>query len=232
MKVYTGTSGFSYKAWKGTFYPRDLADKEMLGFYASQLGAVEINNTFYRMPRESVLADWCDKVSEDFRFVVKASQRLTHRGRLKNVDDTLAFLVQNVRVMQSRLGALLFQLPPNFKRDDERLRDFLARVPSDLPTAWEFRHESWHDEAVRTLLADFGAAACVADQDDAPEPQLHATASFGYLRLRREAYDEAALARWADRIEAAGWNHAFVFFKHEDGARGPACAALLKSLTS
>lgn len=224
MELRTGTSGFSYKAWKGSFYPEDLADKKMLEYYGGQLPAVEINNTFYRLPKASVLEGWAAKVPESFRFSIKASRRITHFKRLKRPVDETAYLVETVGVLGARLGALLFQLPPNFKLDAERLADFLALLPEGTPAAFEFRHPSWFDEAVYALLAERNCALCVADTGGEDDPPRVATADWGYLRLRREAYDDAALDDWRAWLDAQSWNSALVFFKHEDEGTGPRLA--------
>jgi uncharacterized protein YecE (DUF72 family) len=226
MVWWVGTSGFSYDEWVGSFYPDDLATKDRLSFYASRLSSVEINNTFYRMPKPSVLEGWASQVPPRFRFVLKASRRITHNKRLEpdSADET-AYLLRTAAVLGERLGPLLFQMPPNLKKDLGRLEAFLALLPEGNRAAFEFRHESWADEESYALLRSRNLAWCVADVDDEPEPDVPATADWGYLRLRRTAYDEAALERWATRAAAAGWSESFVFFKHEDEATGPKLAA-------
>ena len=233
MTVYAGTSGYAYKEWKGTFYPADLPNDAMLGHYAGRLPTVEINNTFYRMPRESVVLGWADQVSDGFRFVLKASRKITHFGRLKNVDSELGYFLQVSQVLGSKRGPSLFQLPPNFKLDLERLTTFLALIPRDWRAALEFRHASWFTPDVYAALRDRNVALCVADHGDegAPTP-FEPTADWGYLRLRREAYTPEELQEWMGRIQDAGWADAFVFFKHEDGAVGPAMAEQFLSLAS
>jgi uncharacterized protein YecE (DUF72 family) len=226
MIWWVGTSGFSYDEWVGTFYPDDLATKDRLSFYASRLPAVEINNTFYRMPKTSVLEGWAAQVPGRFRFVLKASQKITHIKRLKaEAADETAYLLRTAAVLGDRLGPILFQMPPNLKKDLERLEAFLAFLPDGTRAAFEFRHESWKDEAAYALLRGRNLAWCVADVDEEPEPEVPATADWGYLRLRRTAYDDAALTRWADRARAAGWKESFLFFKHEDEGTGPKLAA-------
>jgi uncharacterized protein YecE (DUF72 family) len=229
MQVLTGTSGYSYKEWKGSFYPEDLASDDMLRFYGEQFRTVEINNTFYRMPSEKVLVQWGERVPDGFRFVLKASRRITHMQRLKNVDDPLSYLVNNASVLGAKLGAMLFQLPPNMKQDLERLGEFLDLLPKGWPAAFEFRHQSWFDEAVYEALRSKGAALCIADTDDGETP-LVPTGNIGYVRLRREAYDDDALREWAARITSQPWEQAFVFFKHEDAGVGPALARRFEEL--
>jgi uncharacterized protein YecE (DUF72 family) len=226
VTLYAGTSGYAYKEWKGSFYPDDLKDDAMLGHYASRLPAVEINNTFYRMPRESVVLGWADQVPEAFRFVLKATRRITHFGRLKGVESELEYFLRVSQALGDRRGPSLFQLPPNMKKDLERLTAFLALLPKHWRAAFEFRHRSWFDEDVFAALQSRNAALCIADQaDDEDATPFVATADWGYLRLRREAYTKADLARWAGQIGERAWTDTFVFFKHEDGATGPAFAA-------
>jgi len=224
MDVRTGTSGFSYKAWKGSFYPQDLADKAMLGYYGERLPAVEINNTFYRLPKASVLEGWAAQVPEEFRFSIKASRRITHFKRLKSTTEETGYLTDTVSVLGPRLGALLFQLPPNFKQDTARLVDFLALLPAGTPAAFEFRHPSWFDDATYGALANGNFALCLADTGGDTDPPRVATADWGYLRLRREAYDEVALEDWHAWLDGQAWDRALVFFKHEDEGTGPRLA--------
>ena len=223
MKLSVGTSGFSYKQWKGVFYPEDLPAKAMLGYYAERLPAVEINNTFYRMPKRSVLESWAGQVGPDFQFAIKASRRITHHKRLKEADEETGYLLGNTSALGDRLGVVLFQLPPNLPVDRERLARFLELLPEGTRAAFEFRHPSWSDETIFSCLRERNCAwvHTDADGDEAAEPV--STASFGYLRLRREAYERADLAAWSGRVEARGWDQVFVFFKHED--QGPALAA-------
>jgi len=224
MRIWTGTSGFSYKEWKGNFYPEDLPAARMLEHYAQRLDAVEINNTFYRLPRTEMLAKWKAQVPDDFAFVLKASRRITHMKRLKEADEPLGYLAKAATEgLGDRLGPVLFQLPPYLKKDVERLRDFLAIVPAGLRAAFEFRHESWFGDDVYAALSESGAALVAADTGDGDAPVVP-TAEFGYARLRRPEYGDAELAAWAERIRGAGWAEAFAFFKHEDAGAGPALA--------
>ncbi len=230
MRVRTGTSGFSYPAWEGHFYPTGTKRPDMLSFYAGKLGAVEINNTFYRMPKADLLERWRDSVPESFRFVLKASRRITHHQRLRDADDSVEYLFDTAKVLGEQLGPFLFQLPPYLRRDDDRLAAFLGRLPAGLRAAFEFRHASWFDDAVFALLEEAGAALCVADAGGDHDAPLVATTDFGYLRLRREDYDEAALRSWADRIRRQPWRETYVFFKHEDEGAGPRMAARFETL--
>jgi len=233
MRCLAGTSGFAYKAWKGSFYPADLADDGMLAHYASRLPTVEINNTFYRMPKESVVLAWADQVPDAFRFVLKASRRITHMGRLKGVESELAYFLQVSQALGDKRGPSLFQLPPNMKKDLDRLTAFLDLLPRDWRAAFEFRHASWFDDDVYAALRSRNAALCIADQGDEEDATpFVTTGDWGYLRLRREAYDAAALADWASRIRTTSWSETFVYFKHEDGAAGPRFAEELNQLLS
>ena len=223
MQILAGTSGFSYKEWKGRFYPEGLPNNEMLAYYSGRLPSVEINNTFYRLPRESVLEGWAEQVPADFKFVIKASRRITHFKRLKGAEEETGYLLRTVSVLGDRLGAVLFQLPPNMKRDLERLDAFLSGLGDPGRAAFEFRHASWFESETYGCLRAHGAALCAADTDE-EGAEIVQTAPWGYIRLRRMDYGEAALAEWASRVGDTGWERAFVFFKHEDDAAGPEMA--------
>jgi uncharacterized protein YecE (DUF72 family) len=231
MNVYVGTSGWSYKEWKGSFYPAKLPQDEMLSFYASRFRTVEVNNTFYRIPSEKVLAGWAEQVPSDFRFVVKASRRVTHNSRLADQDGSLEYFLRAVNPLGGRLGPTLFQLPPTFEKDTVRLGDFLARLPARWIAALEFRHSSWFDEEVYALLRARDVALVAVDADEGEGAPLVPTASWGYLRLRRFAYDTSALKSWAALILGMRWRETYVFLKHEDGSpRGPGAAEELKQI--
>ena len=224
MKLYVGTSGYSYKEWKGNFYPEDLSAKHMLRYYGERFRTVEINNTFYRMPKAAVLEAWAGEVPADFRFVLKASQRITHVQRLKDAGDSVSYLLEVSGALRERLGPLLFQLPPGLKKDATRLREFLALLPGEPRAAFEFRHPSWFDEEVFGLLRDHRAALCIADAEGDLEVPLVATADWGYLRLRRPDYGDAELKTWVKRVREQDWRDALVFFKHEDEGKAPQLA--------
>lgn len=230
--LYVGTSGYSYKEWKGSFYPEKLSAKEMLSFYASRLQAVELNNTFYRLPQRSIVESWKAQVPDNFRFSVKASQRITHFKRLKDVADETRFMLETVSALADRLGVVLFQLPPNMKKDVERLETFLKDLPADTPAAFEFRHPTWFDDEVLALLRSQNRALCVSDTDDMPVSHIDKTADWGYMRLRRINYSEADLKEWINRMRAQDWKTTFVFFKHEDEGTGPKLAAQFVSLSN
>ena len=232
-QLLTGTSGFAYKEWKGSFYPDDLSDSKMLGYYADHFGAVEINNTFYRMPNEKVLSDWTAQVPPHFRFVLKASRQITHNKRLKEVSEPVAYFLKTSEALGDRRGPFLFQLPPNMKKDVERLKTFLDLLPNDVRAALEFRHESWHDEDVFSALRDKNAALCIAhveEEEGAVQTPFVPTADWGYLRLRKVGYGPGELEEWADRVRQPAWGDVFVFFKHEDEGTGPKLAKAFETL--
>jgi uncharacterized protein YecE (DUF72 family) len=195
----------------------------MLDFYATRFDTVEINNTFYRMPEARLLDKWATQVPENFTFVLKAPQRITHRQKLAGSEEDVRYLFEAASTLGARLGPVLFQLPPFLKKDSERLRTFLGALPPKCPVAFEFRHDSWCDDEIYSILRERDAPICLSDTDDVIDPDVLVipTASWGYLRLRRTEYSEEALADWARRVEKQPWREAYVFFKHEDEARGP-----------
>jgi len=220
-----GTSGYSYKEWKGSFYPEKLPAKDMLRFYSERLSTVEINATFYRMPQKSMLENWKEQVPDTFRFSLKAPQRITHFKRLKETDEDTKYFFETVSILEGQLGVVLFQLPPNMKKDLPRLEAFVNTLPQQPPAAFEFRHPTWFDDDVLELLRSQNRALVVSDTDDMPTTHIDKTADWGYLRLRRVNYSEENLAEWLERIRAQGWKETFVFFKHEDEGTGPKLAA-------
>jgi len=231
MRAWIGTSGFSYATWKGRFYPPDLASSGMLRFYSERLPAVEINNTFYRMPKTELLKGWSEQVPSGFSFALKAPRRITHQQRLRDAGDSVAYLFKAAAELGGKLGPVLFQLPPFFKKDVACLRDFLLHLPDDRRAAFEFRHASWFDDEVYEVLQSRGVALVGGDPDEAKTPlPLVKTASWGYLRLRSATYDDPALENWVERIAAQAWQEAFVFFKHE--TEGPSFAEFLLSRLS
>lgn len=231
MRIRIGTSGWSYPAWRGRFYPPDLAPRRMLAAYAARLPVVEVNATFYRMPRAEMLASWRTEAPPGFTFALKAPRQITYRPRLAGVADPLASFYRAAAELGDALGPVIFKLPPTLARDLPLLRDLLALLPRDGRAALDLRHPSWRDGAVMQALADAGAALCITDDDEDTTPFL-ATAGFGYLRLRRARYDDELLRAWAERIRAQPWTEAFAFFKHEDEARGPAFALRMQALAS
>lgn len=230
MKLWVGTSGYSYKPWLGNFYPERLPAKEMLRFYASRLTTVEINNTFYRMPKESVVQSWADQVGADFRFVLKAPQRITHMKRLKEAESEIEYFFRVSAALGPKVGVFLFQLPPNLKADLDRLQKFVALLPCDGNVAFEFRHPSWFVEEVYACLRARNYALCVSETDEEQINDFVPTANWGYLRLRRSNYEGADLARWKERIFAQPWEQTYLFFKHEDEGIGPKLALQFSAL--
>ncbi|SRR5581483_4372329 len=226
MQLFVGTSGYSYKEWKGTFYPEDLSAAKMLSFYANHFSTVEINNTFYRMPDAKTVARWASEVPDGFTFVLKAPQRITHQKKLIDCGDDVHALFEAVESLGGKLGPVLFQLPPFLKKDAQRLRSFIAILPKEQRVAFEFRHDSWVDDEVISLLRERDAAMCLSDTDEVTDPAsvVVPSASWGYLRLRRTEYPGTQLEEWRARIEAQPWSAAYVFFKHEDEGKGPAFA--------
>lgn len=234
MHVLVGTSGYSYAPWKGIFYPEKLPAAKMLAYYATRLPTVEINNTFYRMPARETLERWAAETPPTFSFVLKSPKRITHDRRLLDVGESVKQFFAAAIALGDKCGPVLFQLPPFLKKDVPRLDAFLAQLREHAPAAraaFEFRHESWHADEVYASLKNHGAALCIADADDSSTP-FEVTAPWGYLRLRRQDYDDAALATWAGQIREKGarWERAHVFFKHEDEGRGPQLAEKLIQL--
>jgi len=203
MRVFIGTSGYSYKQWKGSFYPDKIAAGDMLGYYGTRFRSVEINNTFYRMPRETTLVQWSEQVPDEFQFVLKASRRITHQKLLAGVDEELSYFLRTSSVLGDKLGPTLFQLPPHFKKDVTRLRDFLEMLPQRWRAAMEFRNQTWFVDETYELLRSNGLGLVFSETDDGKvEPELVATTGFGYLRLRKENYSSEELTAWAERIKA------------------------------
>jgi uncharacterized protein YecE (DUF72 family) len=229
MTLYVGTSGYAYREWKGSFYPTDLPAARMLRYYGGRFPAVESNSTFKSMPTAAAVRAWAAEVPAGFKFAIKAPEQITHRKRLKGVGRLVTQLFVVADVLKRRLGPVLVQLPPNFKKDVPRLRDFLASVPPRRRVAFEFRNASWFDEEVYGLLRKRRAALCIADADKLTVPFVP-TADWGYLRLRRDSYGTAALRTWAKRVGEQSWKDAFVFFKHDDAGRGPAMARQFSEL--
>jgi len=224
--IIAGASGYSFKEWCGSFYPDKMKPDAMLAWYAERLPTVEINNTFYRMPKTSVLENWAQTTPDNFRFAIKASRRITHDARIKaDAKDSVDYLYRQLAVLGGKLGAVLFQLPPNLKKDLPRLRDFLQMLPPGHRAAFEFRNEGWFDDEVYALLREAQAALVLSEREDNAPPSLVQTAAWGYVRLRLEEYSSDDLKRWAERIAAAGWSETFVYFMHE-----PTAPAYAKSL--
>lgn len=229
MQVLAGTSGFSYAAWKGPFYPKDLPVERMLSFYAGRLPTVELNNTFYRMPSGKLLAGWRAQVPASFRFALKAPQRITHVLRLANVGEVVATLYRVAAELGPTLGPVLYQLPPSLKADPPLLQAFLQLLPPGGRAAFEFRHRTWFADPVYDLLRSHNAALCIAESEDLEAPVI-STADWGYLRLRRQDYAGSEILAWAERILSQPWGEACVYFKHEEAGAGPRFAEALAAV--
>ncbi len=230
MKIHVGTSGYGYKAWKGKFYPEKTAPGEMLRFYAKHLKTVEINNTFYQMPRENILATWAEQVPDDFVFALKTPQVITHLKQLKNVDAEMERFLGSLRVLGNKLGPILFQFPASFHVEPSVLKDFLGLIPGVVSCAFGFRSRSRTDAAILDLLREKGCSLCIEDTDMDPAQEIVTTAGWGYLRLRRSDYTDADLSDWMKRIVSQRWERVFVFFKHEEEAKGPNMAVAFQKL--
>jgi len=230
-RLLAGASGYSFKEWKGNFYPADMKPEGMLTWYAERLPTVEINNTFYQMPKVPVLENWARATPDSFRFAIKASRRITHMARLKadTAADSVAFLYKNLAALGHKRGPVLFQLPPFMKKDLPRLSEFLKLLPAGHGAAFEFRNESWFADDVYDALKGCGASLCLSEREDNAPPPLVETAPWGYVRLRLEAYSEDELRRWAERLMQTAWREIYVYFMHEPTA--PAYARTLMSLS-
>ncbi len=233
MELRVGTSGWSYKEWKGSFYPEKIKNAEMLAYYAERLGTVEVNNTFYRMPKAEVVEGWAAQVPESFRFVLKASRRITHNAKLgADAVEPLEYLLKVSEALGVKRGPILFQTAPWFKRNDEVLAGFLKQIPDGVQAAFEFRSTSWWDETVFDLLRDANASLVLADTGSEDDPPPVATADWGYARLRKVEYDEGELESWAARLREFGWGDAYIFFKHEDEGTGPKLARRFEEIVA
>ena len=229
--IRIGTSGYNYPEWRGSFYPEKFPTGEMLPYYAERFSTVEINYTFYRMPNAKTVAGWVAETPADFSFTLKAPQRITHIARLREIGDPLRYFLDTASGLGGKLGTVLFQLPPNFKKDLARLGGLLDQLPAGLRCAFEFRHETWLSDDVYERLRAGNAALCIADTEEATTP-VEPTADWGYLRLRDQGYREADLAEWAETIEGMSdrWRDTFVYFKHEEAGTGPAFARQLEAI--
>ena len=230
MNFFVGTSGYSYKEWKGKFYPEKLPATKMLQYYAEHFGAVKPTAPF-ALPKPSVIETWMSQVPKGFKFALKSPQRITHFQRLVDAEESTRQFLDVAEHLKQNLGPLFFQLPPNFKKDTTRLRKFLSLIKPPFRAAFEFRHPSWFDDETFELLREHHTALCIADAEDDLQIPFEATADFGYLRLRRPDYTNADLRKWVKRVQKQNWRDLFVFFKHEDEASGPAFAqAFLKMI--
>lgn len=236
MAIWVGTSGYNYPEWRGSFYPERFPTTKMLPYYAERFRTVEINYTFYRMPNAKTIANWNAETPDGFAFTLKASRKITHDARLKDVNENLGYFLDTARALGSKLGPILFQLPPYFRRNPdhlERLSNVLSLLPDGLRAVFEFRHESWFGDDVYDLLKSRNAALCIADNENGTTPEV-ATADFGYFRLRDEGYTSDDIAKWAETVKRAGaaWRDTYIYFKHEESGIGPALAKQFQTLVS
>jgi len=223
--IYVGTSGYSYKEWRGKFYPEKLPATEMLRYYSEHFQAVELNNTFYRTPKPNMVESWKAQVPENFRFSIKASQGITHFRRLKDAAYPTRLMLETISALGDRLGVVLFRLPSDMKKDLERLKTFLQQLPRDTPAAFDFRNSTWFDDDVLDLLRSENRVLVVSDTEDLPTTYMEKTANWGYLRLRRVRYTKSELKKWIKWMETQQWKDTYVFFRHEDEGTGPKLAA-------
>lgn len=230
MKIRVGTSGYMYKEWKGIFYPEKFPPGKMLGFYSERLSTVEINYTFYHMPTEKILKAWAEKVPDDFVFVLKAPQVITHWKRLRNVEEECRYFFETLSFLGERMGPVLFQFPASFHADRAVLENFLPLIPENRDCAFEFRNPSWFDPDILKLLRKKKCSLCIADADEQPAGEIIRTAPWGYLRLRRSDYSQADLDQWLEQIRSQKWQKTFVFFKHEEKGKGPVMAMHFQEL--
>lgn len=236
MAIWVGTSGYNYPEWRGSFYPEKFPTAKMLPYYAARFSTVEVNYTFYRMPNAKTIANWNAETPAGFVFTLKASRKITHDARLKDVDENLRYFLDTAGALGSKLGPILFQLPPYFRKNPDhldRLKGVLALLPDGLRPVFEFRHESWFGDEVYDALKSRNAALCIADNENGTTPEV-ATADFGYFRLRDEGYTSDDLRKWAETVRrlGAGWRDAFIYFKHEESGIGLALAKDFQSLLS
>ena len=226
--IWVGTSGYNYPEWKGSFYPEKLPAAKMLPYYAERFPTVEINYTFYRAPNEKILQGWDAATPERFKLTLKAPKRITHDARLRDCGDRVRQFLETAAVLGPKLGALLFQLPPNLKKDLALFDAFLETFPPRVCAAFEFRHASWLDEEIYARLRARNLALCVADSEKLSTP-VEVTADYAYLRLRDEGYGPADIERWARVIEerTSQCRDVYVYFKHEESGKGPEFARQL-----
>jgi len=231
QRLVAGASGYSFKEWKGNFYPEKMKPEDMLAWYSERLPTVEINNTFYQMPKVAVLENWAQTTPDNFKFAIKASRRITHMSRLKadTAADSVNFLYTTLAALGPKRGPVLFQLPPFMKKDLPRLSDFLKLLPKGHCAAFEFRNDSWFEDDVYDVLKSAGASLCLSEREsegnDGAPPPLVETANWGYVRLRLETYSDDDLQQWAAKLAATAWREIYVYFMHEPTA--PAYAQTL-----
>lgn len=226
--IWVGTSGFQYPEWKGTFYPETLSTAKMLPFYASHFSTTEINYSFYRIPSEKTLTNWSAGTPAQFRFSMKAPQEITHVRKLRDCAEVLDRFCKVLKALETKLGPVLFQLPPFLRNDIALLKDFLATLPAGVRGTFEFRHASWFNDETFAALKSRNVALCIADTEKSTTP-IVTTADFGYFRLRNPAYKKSDITRWAKEITKCqdSWKETYVYFRHEETGTGPKFAQQL-----
>ena len=228
--IHIGTSGYNYPEWRGSFYPEKFPTSKMLAYYSARFDTVEVNYTFYRIPTPALLEGWANGTPDGFLFTLKAPRRITHDSKLQRVEELTRNFCQTATTLGPKLGVLLFQFPPTFKRNDAVFGDFLGLLPEGTRAAFEFRHASWHDDVVFQMLRERNLALCIADSDKMSTPVV-ATADYTYFRLRDEGYQQPDIERWAGTIkQASAANPAYVYFKHEEQGKGPEFAQALRAI--
>jgi uncharacterized protein YecE (DUF72 family) len=233
MNNWVGTSGFQYAEWKGNFYPEDMPAAKMLPYYAERLNTTEINYTFHRIPAPKTIENWNKLTPAKFRFALKAPQKITHWSKLRDCADTMRYFHDVVTGLGEKRGPVLFQLPPNFRKDTMLLADFVNGFPDGMRAAFEFRHESWFGDDVWAIFKSRNVALCIAETEDFATPKV-VTADYGYLRLRRADYTKIDIERWAEFVREQNdrWKDAFIYFKHEEAGAGPKFAKQMMEMLS
>lgn len=234
MAVLVGTSGWQYDDWRGRFYPKDLPKSEWLRYFSEAFPTVEVNNTFYQLPKEETFVAWRQASADGFLVTVKASRYITHLRRLRDCRDPVRLLWSRCRRLGKKLGPVLFQLPPNFKADVDLLRAFLRLLPESMRPAFEFRHPSWETGETHRALDEAGCALVLADRPGARPPGV-VTGGWSYIRFHQgtplgPGYTRAKLRRWADRITDMQARDAFVYFNNDTGGAAVRDAMTLREL--
>jgi uncharacterized protein YecE (DUF72 family) len=229
MKLFIGASGYSYPKWKGKFYPEKFPENKMFEYYSQNFSSVEINATYYRLPDKKVFESWEQQAPENFKYALKAPQQITHFKRLKDAETELESFINNSKILNKKRGPLLFQLPPNFKKDIDLLKKFIKNIHESFIT-FEFRHSSWNDADVFKVLSEKNFSLCIADTDENLIEEIISTADWGYLRLRKKEYSPKDLAAWKEKFISQNWKEVYIYFKHEDEANGPKFAKILINL--
>lgn len=235
-KYNIGCSGFYYKDWVGAFYPEDLNKKEWLDFYAQSFDTVEINNSFYRMPKETTVQGWYDRTPADFLFTLKGSRYVTHIKRLKDPKESLSSFYHLADILAEKLGCILWQLPPTMKKDPERLINFCKATSPEYNNVVEFRHNSWFDEETYDILREYKVAYCIISAPKGLPENIVTTADFSYVRFHGKEnwydydYSDKQLSRWKQDIESIDAKRVFIYFNNDVKVRAVKNAKTLKQM--